>query len=73
MYDAPFDTLTRIGWSLAALVVVLFVVRAVRLERAHRAGPGPTVRAGIVWDVLAGTAALALVGVLLALVVTVFG
>lgn len=67
MYDAPFDALTRIGWSLAGLVVVLVVARAVLLER-----PGPPVLGRVV-TVTTGLAVLALVAVLAVLVVTVLG
>ena len=35
MYDAPFDTLTRLGWTLAGVVIVLLAARAVRVERRH--------------------------------------
>lgn len=74
MYDAPFDALTRIGWSLAGVVVVLFVVRAVRLERAHRGGVAraPDL-AGRVVGVLSVVVVLALVVDLLVLVRTVLG
>lgn len=69
MYDAPFDALTRLGWSLAGVVVVLLVARAVRIEWARS-----TPRAvAVILDVVTGAAVLALLAVLGAVVVSVLG
>lgn len=50
MYDAPLDTLARIGWLLAAGVLVLLGLRAVLVERAAaasgRGGPRAPGRPG---------------------------
>lgn len=73
MYDAPFDTATRLGWALSAAVVVLLVARAVRTEaRARRPCPRPTAVRVLDAGLLAVLVA-AVVALLAALVVIVAG
>jgi hypothetical protein len=76
VYDAPFDALTRLGWGLAAVVVVALAARAVRVEqrRVHvdvRSRPVRVADAGL--DVLCGLVVVGFVVLLGVIVATVFG
>ena len=76
MYDAPFDTGTVVGWILAAVVAVLLVARAVRVEaRAGRDAARPTavrvLDAGL--DAVLALAVVALLATLGGIVVVALG
>jgi hypothetical protein len=76
VYDAPFDALTRLGWGLAAAVVVALAARAVRVEqrRVHvdaRSRPVRVADAGL--DVVCALVVVAFVVLLGVIVAAVFG
>jgi hypothetical protein len=76
VYDAPFDALTRLGWGLAAVVVVALAARAVRVEQRQvhpgvRSRPVRVADAGL--DVVCTLAVVAFVVLLGVIVATVFG
>ena len=70
MYDAPFDLLTRVGWILAVVLVVLLGARAATVEYRH-AHPerGTPARVLAVVSATATTLAVLTFGTVLVLIV----